>query len=338
MWFTATFIAPLPRPLRKLCADLMADSAFVFAKQSRLTVETNLRRIVPDAPDRKIDKMVKEAFRYLSYNYDDLTRVPYRTAEDIRSSVDFQKLEHFETASRLGKGVVIASAHLGNLDMVTQAFPALGVPSTMILAEQIQPQRLYDLTMRLRHAQSLVFEPATARGVKNAFKALRRGEWVGVAVDRAIQGNGKVVQFLGEPALMPVGAAELALRTGATLVPSYSLRTGFEEHKVCIEKPIEVERQRPTEETVGALTRQLLDIVESYVLKYPTQWTAVFESVWEADKLDQRLRRGRKREQPGASGAPDKLRVRKPLPGEPSAINESSGQDAALDCDPPVKA
>ena len=102
----------------------------------------------------------------------------------------------------------------------------------MILAEEIEPRRLFDLTMRLRHSQSLTFEPATGAGVKNAFKALKRGEWVGVAVDRAVQGNGLVMDFLGEPALMPVGAAELALRTGATLVPSISLRAGFEEHVV----------------------------------------------------------------------------------------------------------
>ena len=238
MWFTATFIAPLPRPLRLFCANLMADLAFVFAGRSRLTASTNLRRIVPDASDKEIDRMVKETFRYLSYNYYDLTRVPYNTPSETRDAIDFHGLEHYQAAKRMGKGVVIASAHLGNLDMVTQAFQALGVPPTMILAEQIKPRKLLKLTMRLRHAQGLTFEPATGAGVKNAFKALKRGEWVGVAVDRAIQGNGQVVDFLGEPALMPVGAAELALRTGATLVPSISLRSGFEQHKVCIEAPI----------------------------------------------------------------------------------------------------
>ena len=34
MLFTATFIAPLPRPLRRLCANVMAEIAFVFARRS----------------------------------------------------------------------------------------------------------------------------------------------------------------------------------------------------------------------------------------------------------------------------------------------------------------
>ena len=295
MLFTATFIAPLPRPVRRLCADLMAGAAFVFARRSRRTTALNLRRVLPNASRREIGRMIGETFRNLSYNYYDLTRVPYHTPDEIRDAIDFQGLEHYETAKRMGKGVIIASAHLGNLDLVTQAFPALGVPPTMILAEEIEPRRLFDLTMRLRHAQSLTFEPATGAGVKNAFKALKRGEWVGVAVDRAVQGNGLVIDFLGEPALMPVGAAELALRTGATLVPSISLRVGFEEHVVRIEPPIAVERERPTEERVRALSRQLLDIVERYVVEYPTQWTAILEPVWEADKQDERLRQRRKR-------------------------------------------
>ena len=303
MLFTATFIAPLPRPLRRLCANLMAESAFVFARRSRRTTALNLRRIVPDASRRDVSRMIRQSFRNLSYNYYDLTRVPYYTPEETRDANDFHGLEHYEAAKRMGKGVIIASAHLGNLDMVTQAFPALGVPPTMILAEHIEPPRLLDLTMRLRHAQSLTFEPATAMGVKNAFKALKRGDWVGVAVDRAVQGNGLVMDFLGEPALMPVGAAELALRTGATLVPSISLRAGFEQHVVRIEPPIAVERERPTEARVRALSRELLDIVERYVVEYPTQWTAIFEPVWEADKQDERLRQRKPTKTNGANGA-----------------------------------
>ena len=246
--------------------------------------------------------MIRQSFRNLSYNYYDLTRVPYYTPEETRDAIDFHGLEHYEAAKRMGKGVIIASAHLGNLDMVTQAFPALGVPPTMILAEEIEPPRLLNLTMRLRHAQSLTFEPATGAGIKNAFRALKRGEWVGVAVDRAVQGNGLVMDFLGEPALMPVGAAELALRTGATLVPSISLRAGFERHVVRIDAPIAVERERPTEARVRALSRQLLDIVERYVMEYPTQWTAIFEPVWEADKQDEGLRQRKRTKGNGANG------------------------------------
>ena len=126
---------------------------------------------------------------------------------------------------------------------------------------------------------------------------------MGVAVDRAVQGNGLVMDFLGEPALMPVGAAELALRTGATLVPSISLRAGFERHIVRIEPPITVERERPTEARVRALSRELLDIVERYVVEYPTQWTAIFEPVWEADKQDERLRQRKPTKTNGANGA-----------------------------------
>lgn len=268
----------------------MADLAFFFAKQSRLTTETNLRRIVPAASNDQVNRMVKKTFRYLSYNYYDLTRVPYKTAQETRDAIEFQGLDHYEAAKAMGRGVIIASAHLGNLDMVTQSLQALGLPPIMILAEQIKPPRLHDLTMRLRHSQGLSFEPATASGVKSVFKALKRGEWVGVAVDRAVQGKGDVVDFLGQAALMPVGAAELALRTGATLVPSISLRNGFEDHKVCIEPPIPVELQRPTQESVRGLTRRLLDIVERYVREDPTQWTALLEPIWEGDKRNEQLR------------------------------------------------
>ena len=124
-----------------------------------------------------------------------------------------------------------------------------------------------------------------------------------MAVDRAVQDKGLVMDFLGEPALMPVGAAELALRTGATLVPSISLRAGFERHVVRIDAPIAVERERPTEERVRALSRQLLDIVERYVMEYPTQWTAIFEPVWEADKQDERLRQRKRTKANGTNGA-----------------------------------
>ena len=48
-----------------------------------------------------------------------------------------------------GKGVVLASIHMGNMDMSIQVIRARGVDLT-IIAEVEEPKQLYELTHRLR--------------------------------------------------------------------------------------------------------------------------------------------------------------------------------------------
>ena len=164
---------------------LFADITHVFARKTRSIVECNLRHIVGDSVTKKsLHRMTQEVSRNLFLNYYDLLRVPWITLDEIEKIVEIDGVEYFDQAQSYGKGVVLASAHIGNLDMVSQALLVLGLKAT-ILAEQLHPARLHDYVMGLRRAHGLSYEEVSIRGIKAAFRALGRGDFVGIACDRA---------------------------------------------------------------------------------------------------------------------------------------------------------
>ena len=73
---------------------------------------------------------------------------------------------------------------------------------------------------------------------------------------------------------MPAGAVELALRTGAALVPAFGLRLSGRRYRISIEPPLDLDGQ-----TVPAAAQALIAIMERYIKEHPEQWV-VFEPRW----------------------------------------------------------
>ena len=279
--FLHLVVAPLPTPVGVAIFDALSAVVFVLARESRANLEANLRHVLPNADAKTIRRVARASFRNQGRNYYDLLRAPRMTREHLARRVQFDHVDNLEAARSRGKGVIVASAHLGNLDLVTQSAPLINM-ELVVLAERLKPQKVCDFVMKLRTARGLEFVVADAGGIKSAFRALRDGKFVGLACDRMIQGQGMTIPFLGQSAVMPVGVAELALRTGATVLPAFSIRTGSDSYRVVFEAPITVERPSGyNEDDVQALAVRILEPVERNIRAYPSQWMA-FQPVWRA--------------------------------------------------------
>ncbi|MEE9284324.1 MAG: lysophospholipid acyltransferase family protein, partial [Dehalococcoidia bacterium] len=280
IWAAANVIAPLPTWLGLFVTDSLATINFYLARKTRAIVEENLKHVLGDDVDRKtLRRVTRQAFRNLGRNYYDLARVPRMSRRKLEERVVFHGLEHLEAARRAGRGVIVASAHLGNLDLVMQASQLIGM-DVVVLAEQLTPKKVHDLVMSLRGKLGLSFEPAGAGGVKAAFRALKQGKFVGLACDRVIHGQGIETSFFGKPALMPMGAADMALRTGATILPSFSVRAGRDRYNVFFDPPIFVSKNGRVPEQVRALTDRIIVVMERYIRENPAQWMA-FDPIWD---------------------------------------------------------
>jgi Kdo2-lipid IVA lauroyltransferase/acyltransferase len=79
-----------------------------------------------------------------------------------------------------------------------------------------------------------------------------------------------VVPFFGRPARTPSGAAALALRSGAALVPVYIERTD-DGHRIEFEPPIDA-NAAVGDDAVTELTARLTRSIEARVRRHPEQW------------------------------------------------------------------
>ncbi len=253
---------------------LVANIGYLFARKTRLALQQNLRRALgPGVEEGALKRISKECFRNLGRNYHDLARLSRYSLDKLGGRVEFIGIEHLEKAWGGGNGVVVTTAHLGNFDFVAQVNLARSYPIT-ILVERFKPERLWRYWMGLRNSKGLSFQPIEGQGAKAAFRALRKGELVGIAADRAVHGEGIVVDFFGEPTLVPTGAAELALRTGCPILPAFCLRAGPDRYQVHLEPPIWASRNggHHTAEDVRKLTEETVGVIERYIRFVPEQW------------------------------------------------------------------
>jgi lauroyl/myristoyl acyltransferase len=271
----------LPEGLGRRLFSLAGAVAFRIAPGARSTVKSNLARVLGRDPDSPIvEAAAREAFdSYARYWYDSF-RVRVIPPEEFLQRHGSIGLEHIERALEGGRGAVLALPHLGNWDAAGYWLHVLGHSMTAV-AEELRPQRVYDLFLEHRRALGMGIVPLSdARRVgQELVRLLANNELIALVCDRDLRNRGVEVTMFGERRRMPAGPALLSLTTGSPLLPSatYDTENGW---TVVIGPPLEVERTGDRRKDAVALTQRLAQEFERAIGAAPTQWH-MFQPAWD---------------------------------------------------------
>lgn len=259
----------LPPATHGALAEAVGTLAFVAAPRGREAVRENLA-VVTDGRGASVRRVfVNQVLQYL-----EVFHIPRLNRRRFDALVRLEGWENFECAHRLGKGVVLASAHLGPVALVGQLVIQRGYGLTL----PVEPttSELMRAVNRARSGQGLRLVPTdSALGIP---RVLRQGGVLGVLADRAVSGVGERVPFCGRTALLPSAHIALALRTGAACLPAFTWREdGLLRARV--EPPLDLVATGNHDADVREGVRRFAERLETYVRKFPEQWT-VFEKVW----------------------------------------------------------
>jgi KDO2-lipid IV(A) lauroyltransferase len=274
----ASAIVPhLPARLTYGLAVALGDLAWLLGGRARRAVYSNLGRVLGRQPTWR---MVRRVFEHAARNYVDTFLIPSLDGTEVERLVPISGWEHLEEARRAGRGAIIVAAHLSSVGLAGQVIAARGIPITCVV-EQVEPPALLDLLSTLRSGAGVRIVPLGPELIKQLLVVLRRNEVVGLIMDRDIAGTGVSVNFFGAPCKLPGGAALLALRTGASIIPAFAYRGAGQELRARIECPVEVVRGANLRESVQLTTRRIAERLERMIASYPEQWT-LLESPWVA--------------------------------------------------------
>jgi lauroyl/myristoyl acyltransferase len=200
-------------------ARAVADLSYPFQGRTGRNVKDNMRHVLgPGADEKEVSRAAREVFRNITRYYADLIRLPRIDVHHLlEQDLNVHGLENLKNALAQGKGVVLVSAHYGNPELTVQALAAVDIYA-YVLTEPLHPRQLSDLTHRLRSTHGHIYQPVGMSSVKGALRYLRQGKMVAILCDRDIQKTGQLLPLCGCPARFPVGAAMLAVRTGAQVV------------------------------------------------------------------------------------------------------------------------
>jgi KDO2-lipid IV(A) lauroyltransferase len=269
----------LPRSLAYGVAKLAGDLAFRYRQGARQDVIDNMRHVLgAEASAAAVESAAREAFRNVARYYVDLIRLSKMTKDDLLNRrVRLHGFDRLKSRLDAGQGVIVATAHYGNPEMAVQVGAILGL-NILVLAEPLQPPSFAKLMEQIRAGFGPRYIDVGYNAIAESLRHLRAGGCLAITCDRDIQGKGVPIPFFGVETKMPLGAVELAARTGAALIPGYCRRAadGFD---VYFEEPVElVDTGRPKEDA-KTNAQALLARIEPWLRAEPGQWM-VLERIW----------------------------------------------------------
>jgi Kdo2-lipid IVA lauroyltransferase/acyltransferase len=237
----------------------------------RKVVERQLRAAFPSLQAEAIDALARASYAHLGRTTVEAAILPKRGREGVVELVDeVHGWEHLENGLVAGRGVVIASGHLGNWELCGAYVAARGVPLDAIARGMANP--LFDAYITDTREQLGMAIVHDSEAVRRTARSLRQGRAVAFLADQGVLGLASTyVPFFGRPAKTPRGAAVFALRFEAPMVFVVALRKPNGRFRVIVE-PIELDRSGDREADVDAAVARFTAALERWARVVPEQY------------------------------------------------------------------
>jgi len=196
-----------------------------FNNQMRYVARRNIDRCFPEWTPQQRSQLVRESLQETIKAVLETGGLWLWSLEHILAKIQkISGLSLLEEAMARGRGVILAAPHLGAWEMAGLYCSRCG-PITSLY----RPPRIQELDTLIREARErtgATLVRTDAGGIRALYKALGRGELVGILPDQdpADRASGVFAPFFGVQANTMTLLSRLAAKTGATVLMVYAER------------------------------------------------------------------------------------------------------------------
>ena len=213
-------------PLRWLhgLGALLGYFTFTLSKQYAARTQENLRLAHLATDEKRYAILLKQTIAEAGKSIAELPWIWGRPLEQVCATVQScLGWDHVETANARGKGIIFLTPHWGCFE-ITSLYIGQHLPLTNLYSSP--KQGWLDAVMRNGRERGLArLATADISGVRLLFKALKRGEAIGLLPDQVpSQGEGEWVDFFSRPAYTMTLSGRLAESSGAAVLLVYAER------------------------------------------------------------------------------------------------------------------
>ena len=266
-------LAAMPRRIARSLGATVAQAVGSRLRGQRRSALRNLRIAFPDGTQAEADLLLRRMYRNLGWLMAEFAHMPRYSVSFVQNRLmRYQGLQHYDAAMQRGRGVLVLTGHLGAWELSSFVHSLLGRPMSMVIRRLDNPLvDAYVNRIRCLHGNRVLHKDDFARGL---LRSMHRGEAVGILMDTNMTPpQGVFVPFFGELACTASGAARVAQKTGAAVLPGFLLWHEDEQRYVLhFGPPLELVDTGDTESDVLANTALFTRVTEDYVRQYPDQW------------------------------------------------------------------
>jgi len=276
-YFFSWLFRVLPYPAIKAMTGGLLAAAYFILRRMRQAAMTTLTIAFGQKKSRtELEKICKDCFYNAGRGAIELGVFTVRPSL-IKETFSFEgrSRENLDAAFQEGRGVIGISAHFGNFPLMLLYLAQMGYPTNAIIRPSRDEIIEKDFqASRSRLGLKTVHSYPREACVTQSLKVLRDKELLVVLLDQNTGSkSGVYVDFFGQKAGTATGPIIFAMRTGAPLLPIFTLRQGnSDDHTLMIEPHFYLEQKATDEETIQYNVQKLTSIIEGYICKYPREW------------------------------------------------------------------
>ena len=257
----------LPSRAVAALAGGVAACAYALGIRRKVTLD-NLARALPERTEEERRAIARAAYANMARVVVDALRTLGAPPAQLLAEVEVDDFGPVERALERGKGLLVATAHLGSWELFGAAM-AQRVP----LHAVVRPLRggVNARLVEARERAGLRLIPGRG-ALSTMVAALRRNEVVAMLIDQAIGGKHALfVPFFGRPAATTPALSVAALRTGAPTLVVVALRGGGR-LRFRVEGPFEVLDSGDRGRDLFEHTARVTAVLERLIREAPEQW------------------------------------------------------------------
>ncbi|HTV66221.1 MAG TPA: lysophospholipid acyltransferase family protein [Bryocella sp.] len=265
-------LGALPRPIAHAVGIAIGGLVYSLHPRLRKVGRRNLQLAFPEKTAAERQRILRGVYVSLGRLLGETCLFPRYTRANISQIAVYQGFENFDTAEKRGKGVLLLTAHLGGWEVGSFFHSLCGHPMQIVVRPLDNPYVDALVThYRGLHGNTLIGKQEFARGL---IAAMRQNQTVGILMDTNMTPpQGVFVDFFGRLACTASGLARVALHTGATVVPAFTIwDSALRKYRVEFDRPVELVRTGNDDADATANTARFTKIIEEYVRRYPDQW------------------------------------------------------------------
>jgi KDO2-lipid IV(A) lauroyltransferase len=254
--------------------EKLGTIAFHLLRKPRRIALNNLHLAFgSEKSEEEIKQICRDSFRNCGKDWMETSRCPEYGDSYFKTLVRLEGKEYLDEALKQGKGVIAVSAHLGNFPLMCVRLAKEGYPLSIVNRFSKNP-KIVKLITSVTDTFGLELIPLKPPMicVARCFKALKENRILMVHIDLNAPPTEAWVDFFGY--LVPTfkGPVVFSLRTGAPILPVFTIRNPGSDHKIIIQPPFGLNTTGNSQQNITSNIAQLTKIVEATVREYPEQW------------------------------------------------------------------
>jgi len=279
LFFIKLMTRVVPRWVFPPLAFSTAVIVYCLTGRQRRGARSNLRVVTGR---RWVEPLIISSYYKFARNWCDIMLMTGLSGPKLQALVGRRgNSKPMDDALAAGTGAILVSPHLGNWELGGVALADEGYPVNVLTFRE-PDERFNTARERLRNERGIRFiyvdrDDSSPLAIVEAVNALRRNEVLAILGDRDGSSQTIRIDFFGRPTNIPVGAAYLALASGAPVIPVFVLLEKGR-YATIMEEPIFFSGSYGQHgSAIRSGMERLLAVFERYIRAYPDQWYNYYE-------------------------------------------------------------